>query len=196
MSVSSGERAAREPRRHIGVVVARIRLPLLYAAVVLLVLDVGERGFVPSWLVTVLFLGALFLAYRGPEPGSEPVGMRPPVLGEWQAVHTPAQKVPSHGIHAYAQTYAFDLLRPHEVRSSPWWPLAHRPEAYPAFGEPVVAVADGTVVRVWDWQRDHRSRDSLPMLPFVLVEGALRDCWVRRACSATTSCSSSTTERS
>lgn len=34
-----------------------------------------------------------------------------PLRGEWTAVQTPAFRVPSHGTHQLAQTYAFDFLR-------------------------------------------------------------------------------------
>ncbi len=34
-----------------------------------------------------------------------------PLHGEWTAVHTPADRVPSHGTHQLAQTYAYDFLR-------------------------------------------------------------------------------------
>ena len=34
-----------------------------------------------------------------------------PLRGEWTAVHTPAEKVPSHGVDVLGQTYAFDFLK-------------------------------------------------------------------------------------
>ena len=78
----------------------------------------------------------------------------------------PATKVPSHGIRAYGQTYAIDILhpRPPDAPAKIGWGLGmRRPERFPTFGAPVLAVADGVVVRVSDWQRDHRSRDSWPV---------------------------------
>ena len=36
-----------------------------------------------------------------------------PLTGEWTAVHSPADRVPSHGTPLWAQTYAFDFLRLH-----------------------------------------------------------------------------------
>ena len=163
-------------RSRFGVLAGRIRLPLLHAAVVLLLVD----GFVPdieisSWVTLPLFVAALALAFRLGEAGGEPVTVGPPVTGEWLAVHTPAARVPSHGLHAYAQTYALDLTVPHDGRTSRWWPITRPPEDFPAFGRPVVAAADGTVVRTSDWQRDHRSRDSLPAVAFVLLEGSVRE---------------------
>jgi hypothetical protein len=118
---------------------------------------------------------ALALAYRIGAAGGPPVSMGSPVAGRWQAVTTPAEKVPSHGLHAYGQTYALDLVVPHDGRTSRWWPITRPPDAFPAFGRPVTAARAGTVVRTTDWQRDHRSRDSLPGIAFVLVEGVLRE---------------------
>lgn len=129
----------------------------------------------PGWLTLPLFVAALALVYRLGTAGGAPVTVAPPVSGEWQAVNTPAHKVPSHGLHAYAQTYALDLAVAHDERTSAWWPVTRAADAFPAFGRPVHAAAEGTVVRTSDWQRDHRSRDSLPGLAFVLVEGLLRE---------------------
>jgi murein DD-endopeptidase MepM/ murein hydrolase activator NlpD len=53
--------------------------------------------------------------------------------------------------------------------------LARRPECFPAFGQPVLAPADATVVRVAQRSRDHWSRNSWPALLFLLVESALRE---------------------
>ena len=55
------------------------------------------------------------------------------------------------------------------------WPPTRRPESFPGFGQPVVAPADGVVVRVSDWQRDYWSRNSWPGLLYLLVEGLLQE---------------------
>lgn len=50
-----------------------------------------------------------------------------------------------------------------------------RNRAFPAFGAPLLAVADATVVRASDGQRDHLSRNSLPALAYLmLIEGNVR----------------------
>jgi hypothetical protein len=163
-------------RSHFGVLAARVRLPLIYLAVALVLAD----GFVPGveisgWVTLPLFLVGLALAYRIGTAGGPPVTVGPPVSGRWQAVNTPARKVPSHGLHAYGQTYALDLTVPHNGRRSRWWPITRPPGDFPAFGRPVTAARDGTVVHAADWQRDHRSRDTLPAIAFVLIEGMLRE---------------------
>lgn len=162
-------------RSRLGVLAGRVRLPLLYLALLLVVVDGAGLIDIPAWLDLGAFAFALLLYFRLGTAGGAAVRVGPPVEGSWQAFHTPAHKVPSHGLHAYAQTYALDLNRPHDQRSSRWWPLSMRPERYPTFGQPVLAVDDGQVVDVSDWQRDHRSRDSLPAIVFVFIEGAVRE---------------------
>ncbi|MEU3895862.1 M23 family metallopeptidase [Streptomyces sp. NPDC045251] len=110
----------------------------------------------------------------------EPVETGPPVTGRWSALNSPADRTPSHGIHAYGQTFAIDLVAEPEPGARPGfralWPVARRNHHFPAFGAPLVAVADGTVVRTDDGQRDHLSRNSLPALLYLmLVEGSVRE---------------------
>lgn len=109
-----------------------------------------------------------------------PVETEPPVTGRWTAHNSPADKVPSHGLHGYGQTYAVDILVAPEPDTRPpfakLWPLARGNGHYPAFGAPVLAVADATVVRVLDRRRDHLTRTSFPALAWMmLVEGSVRE---------------------
>ncbi|MCQ4200634.1 M23 family metallopeptidase [Streptomyces sp. NPDC060311] len=109
-----------------------------------------------------------------------PVEVAPPVTGRWSALNSPADRTPSHGVHAYGQTFAIDLVAEPEPGARPGfralWPLARSPRAFPAFGAPLLAVADGTVVRADDGQRDHLARTSLPALLYLmLVEGSVRE---------------------
>ncbi|MGW4051615.1 M23 family metallopeptidase [Streptomyces sp. NPDC004779] len=109
----------------------------------------------------------------------EPVEVGPPVTGVWAALNSPADRVPSHGTRAYGQAYAIDIVAEDPDRPRPAFaalaPLARRPDAYPAFGAPLLAVADGTVVHAEDRQRDHLGRASLPALAYLLlVESAAR----------------------
>ncbi|MFC9173667.1 MULTISPECIES: M23 family metallopeptidase [Streptomyces] len=139
-------------------------------------------GVVLVLMVTVTTLQARAAAPRG-EP-RDPVEVAPPVTGRWTALNSPADKVPSHGTHIYGQTYAIDIVaeREDEGGEAParpafrWlWPVVRRNHAFPAFGAPLLAVADATVVRASDGQRDHLSRNSLPALAFLmLIEGNVR----------------------
>ncbi|WP_432149289.1 M23 family metallopeptidase [Streptomyces sp. bgisy029] len=143
--------------------------------------------FLPAMIVLALMVATTTLQTRAAAPRGEPrppVEVDPPVTGRWSALNSPADKVPSHGTHVYGQTYAIDIVAEPEVADGEpparpafrWlWPLFRRNRAFPAFGVPLLAVADATVVRVSDGQRDHLSRNSLPALAYLmLVEGAIR----------------------
>ena len=109
-----------------------------------------------------------------------PRRVRLPVRGQWHAPNTPAWRIPSHGTHFLAQTYAFDVVAvDDEMRTSPGrnplaWFRLRRPEAFYAFGRPIVAPGPGRVVAAWGGSRDHRSRDSIPGLALWFVEQFLR----------------------
>jgi murein DD-endopeptidase MepM/ murein hydrolase activator NlpD len=138
---------------------ARLRMPLLWGALVLLV-------------------AGLALYFRVGTVRRPPVEVAAPVAGRWTAVNSPADKVPSHGLHAYGQTYAIDLVHEPTEGSRPEFgagPAFRPPEDFPAFGRPILAPADGTVVRAHGRERDHRSRSSWPSLLYLLAEGSLRE---------------------
>ena len=84
-----------------------------------------------------------------------------PLTGQWTAVHSPADRVPSHGTHLWAQTYAFDFLRLHpgtrrfHRRSH----LRHLVVGVPltdcdGFGSVVCSAFPGTIVRADDTMVD------------------------------------------
>ncbi|WP_405896274.1 M23 family metallopeptidase [Streptomyces sp. NBC_00727] len=140
------------------------------------------------WLSWLPALGAMVIGLVGARSARQrietrppaPVAVVPPVTGRWSAVNSPADKVPSHGTHSLAQTYAIDIVAEPEsgpTRPAPvwFWPVARRNRDYPAFGAPLYAVAGGTVIHAEDGQRDHLSRSSLAgVLYFWLIEGACR----------------------
>lgn len=175
----------------IGLVIAHFSLDLSY----------------PWWwnfLPIVLSYVILVVAHRwggapdSPRAAREPVEVESPVTGRWSALNSPADRTPSHGTHAYGQTYAIDVVAEPEPGARPgfrWlWPLARRSSAFPAYGAPLLAVADGTVVRAVGSQRDHLSRTSLPALLYLMVvEASVRDRPVSSGSSATTSSSTSAT---
>ncbi|TLQ45017.1 M23 family metallopeptidase [Streptomyces marianii] len=110
--------------------------------------------------------------------GAAPVETASPVAGRWTALNSPADKVPSHGTHEAAQSFAIDIVAECEEHPRPrfasLWPLTRRNREFPAFNAPLYAVADATVVRATDRQRDHMSRNSLPALLWLLAEGVVR----------------------
>jgi Peptidase family M23 len=157
-----------------GRVTARIRMPLTAA---------GAAGIVaasllplPSWAWPAalgIFVVGMLLYVRMGTPHANPVDVEAPVHGVWQVLNSPTSRVPSHGIHAWSQTYAIDLVRSPQDGSRPgmgWWPLARRPTDFPGFDAPVCAPVEGTVVRTTGFARDHWSRTSPPGLVFLVVE--------------------------
>ncbi|GAA2089041.1 M23 family metallopeptidase [Actinomadura alba] len=167
-------------RRKFPIYLARIRMPLTVAGILLCVIP---GWYQLGWLVLagivmiVIGVGTSFLPLGYVR--RDPIQVSPPVQGDWIPVNSPADKVPSHGTHGYGQAYAVDLVHT-PTDGTPWkgvhrWPPARRPEEFPSFGRPVLAPADGVVVRVHQRERDHWSRNSWPGLVYVLVEGMLRE---------------------
>jgi hypothetical protein len=158
------------------VTIARVRMPLVWLSVLLLV--VGPFVGVPPWLLFGVFLVALAVYFRVGTVRRPPVEVALPVRGRWRALNRPADKVPSHGLHAYGQTYAIDLVHDPVAPPRPefgWRPLSQPPEDFPGFGQPVFAPADGVVVRARGRSRDHHSRNSWPALLFLVAEAAVRE---------------------
>ncbi|WP_405635954.1 M23 family metallopeptidase [Streptomyces sp. NBC_01178] len=143
--------------------------------------------FLPAAVVFVLMAATTTLQARASAPRGEPrppVEVAPPVTGRWTALNSPADKAPSHGTHVYGQTYAIDIVADPETGEGGaparpafrrLWPVFRRNRAFPAFGAPLLAVADAVVVGASDGQRDHLGRNSLPALAYLmLVEGNVR----------------------
>ena len=157
---------------------ARLRVPAVAAGVLLIVAGPLTGTSVAAVAGLVLLVAGLALYFRVGTVRAEPLVVHPPVRGRWSAINSPADKVPSHGLHAYGQTYAIDFVHVPEGRFElklGWSPATRPPAAYPGFGKPVVAPADGTVVRVHDRERDHRSRSSWPGLLLWIAEGLVRE---------------------
>lgn len=127
-------------------------------------------------LTLVLFALALVRPPRRDDV--PPVEIESPVRGRWTVVHSPASAVPSHGVRGYGQSHAVDIIHPRPEGTTPSYPLLggfERPEGFSSFGEPIHAVADGTVVSVVDGRRDHRSRTSWLAFAYMMVIDGLRD---------------------
>ncbi|MFD7721323.1 M23 family metallopeptidase [Streptomyces sp. NPDC059814] len=176
------------------------------ACFVMVVISLFPRPPFPYWLTWVPAAAAVALGLatgrRGRAAVADPrpaVEVEPPVTGRWTALNSPADRVPSHGVHAYGQTYAIDIVAEPEPEPEPGtdrgpgaapggrtalsrpkfrvlWPVARRNHHFPAFGAPLLAVADGTVVHASHGRRDHLSRNSVPALAYLIViEASLRD---------------------
>jgi len=124
-----------------------------------------------------LGVGAV-LTYLPVMPRIAPREIGAPVAGRWSALNSPGSKVPSHGLHAYGQTFAIDLVYEPAEGARPAFgegPAFRPPDDFPAFGEPVLAPADGRVVAVRDGARDHRSRSTWAAFGYMIVEGFVRE---------------------
>lgn len=156
----------------------RIRLPVVWLCLLVMLLASATDA-VPWWAgIGALLAGMALYARLGSPRAREPVPVAAPVVGRWRAVNSPANSVPSHGLHAYGQTYAIDLI--HEPAGMPrpsfgWWPFGRRPANFPGFGAEVLAPSPGVVVEAYDRARDHWSRTSYPALLYLLVESAIRE---------------------
>ena len=87
----------------------------------------------------------------------EAVSVGFPLRGEWTALHTPAERVPSHGTDYFAQRYAFDfarLLGPYKkaYAKSVWLHAIGGVKAEDCYGwnEPVLAPFPGEIIAVGD----------------------------------------------
>ena len=131
----------------------------------------GVGGFV------LLTLGMGLTLYPG-APRIAPVDLAAPVRGRWVVINSPSSRLPSHGTHGQGQTYAADFVfepapgdRPVFGEGAAFKP----PTAFPAFGEPLHAPADGRVVAAADGGRDHRSRSSWPALALMIAASFARE---------------------
>ncbi|WP_156723475.1 M23 family metallopeptidase [Streptomyces apocyni] len=143
-------------------------------------LRIGWWVFLPLVLgVGCVIANGRLAAHHHKAAPRQPIEVDPPVTGRWSALNSPADRTPSHGTHQLGQTYAIDIVSEPEGAPRPgfaWlWPLARSPRAFPAFGAPLYAAADATVVAATDRQRDHLSRNSLLLVLWLLLaEGELR----------------------
>jgi hypothetical protein len=162
------------------VVVARMRVPCFVIGMLLVLASPLHHLAWISWLGAALILVSMATTFMpGGQVNREPFPVHSPVRGRWIAVNSPADKVPSHGVHSAGQTYAIDLVYWPDTGEN-WkslhnWPMVRRPETFPGFAQPIFAPADGIVVRTRGWWRDHWSRNSWPALLYLLVEGSLRE---------------------
>ncbi|MEH0057799.1 MULTISPECIES: M23 family metallopeptidase [Auritidibacter] len=164
---------------------------VILAGLLLIVADLTGIFSPPAGLAWVLGVVGLilvgYLLYRTApvsEP-REPAALRSPVRGRWLAVNSPGQGVPSHGTVTRGQRFAVDVshptvaedlttqINPGSVRSAL---RGSPPEEFTCFGEPVCAMAAGTVVEAADQQRDQRARNTWQALLWMLVvESTVRE---------------------
>ena len=96
-------------------------------------------------------------------PGLIPEGGvigRLPFDRQWLTERSPTRRVPSHGTHLFATTYAFDFVAVDDdgltapARSMRALFAPEPPELFHAFGRPLYSPVAGTVVSVHDGEPD------------------------------------------
>jgi hypothetical protein len=95
---------------------------------------------------------------RTPGELNDPVVVEFPLRGEWTAVHTPADRIPSHGTDQLGQRYAYDLVRTdsrkglhlHRAGNVRMLTIGARTSEYYGWGQPVHAAFDGEVIAAVD----------------------------------------------
>jgi peptidase M23-like protein len=162
------------------VVLARTRVPIFVIGLLLVASSPLHRLDWVAWLGFLLVAAGVATTFmRGGAVKRDPLTVHSPVRGRWIAVNSPADKVPSHGVHSAGQAYAIDLVYwpdpAAEWKAIHRRPLLRRPEEFPGFGQPVFAPADGTVVKTRNGWRDHWSRNSWPALLYAFAEGSVRE---------------------
>lgn len=106
------------------------------------------------------------------------VALALPFRGTWLARNSPARRVPSHGTHLFATTYAMDFVAVRGRRTASTWDwrslLSTEPvERFFAFGLSVLAPAPGRVVSVHDGEPDLVARRSQPArVPYALSQAS------------------------
>lgn len=93
-----------------------------------------------------------------------PVVVGFPLRGEWTVERTPAHRIPSHGTDAFAQRYAYDLIRtddrpgihPHPGDRLRRAVFGGRTQGWYAWGQPVHAALGGRVIAAVDGVPEHR----------------------------------------
>jgi hypothetical protein len=111
--------------------------------------------------------------------GVSAVLLRLPFLQRWLVQNSPARRVPSHGTDRFGLRYAIDFVgvdERHRTAPSRDWRTVlatEPPERFFAFGRPILAPCDGTVVAAHDGEPDHAARRSqLALVPYALGQAS------------------------
>ncbi len=136
-------------------------------------------------------------AHRRPAP----TVLALPFRDTWLVENSPARRVPSHGTHLFASTYAIDFVAVEDGRArsavdrgtatgdrtvsdAPDWRTAavrdwrtafatEPADRFYAFGRPILAPVDGRVIAVHDGEIDHEARRSqLTLAHYALTQAS------------------------
>jgi len=114
----------------------------------------------------------------------DPVIVEFPLRGEWEAEHTPAERIPSHGTDQLAQTYAYDFVRIEMERAGlkffrgsllRYFLLGVKLDECYGWSEPIFAPFSGIVVVAQDGWPERRRLHLLRDLIVVLMNALMFD---------------------
>lgn len=110
-----------------------------------------------------------------PDASPTPIDLAYPFAGRWLVQNSPANRVPSHGTHAFATAYAIDFVPLADSgRAAPFTVGSLvRPEPaerFPGFGRPILAPTGGVVLAVHDGEPDHLAYRGLPSIRYALTQ--------------------------
>jgi murein DD-endopeptidase MepM/ murein hydrolase activator NlpD len=98
-----------------------------------------------------------------------------PFTGRWLVQNSPADRVPSHGTHQFASSYAIDFVPVDERgRTAPLSLTSmlrpEPPDRFPGFGRVLTAPARGVVAAVHDGEPDHHAFRGVPSIGYALTQ--------------------------
>jgi murein DD-endopeptidase MepM/ murein hydrolase activator NlpD len=103
------------------------------------------------------------------------VALRYPFSGRWVARNSPADRLPSHGTHAFATTHAVDFVpvdgagRSAPVRFATLL-ASEPPDLFVGFGRALSAPIAGTIIAAHDGEPDHPAHRGIPSLGYALTQ--------------------------
>src|SRR4051794_3580500 len=116
---------------------------------------------------------------KTPRMGPSTAVLRLPFRQRWLVQNSPARRVPSHGTDRLGLRYAIDFVgvdERHRTAPSRDWRTVlatEPPERFFAFGRPILAPCDGTVMTAHDGEPDHAARRSpLTLVPYALGQAS------------------------
>lgn len=106
---------------------------------------------------------------------TDPLDLVYPFTGRWLAQNSPANRVPSHGTHLFASTYAIDFVPVADNGRTARFALrsllgTEPPERFPGFGRNIHAPVDGVVIAALQGEPDHPAYRGLRSLGYAATQ--------------------------
>jgi murein DD-endopeptidase MepM/ murein hydrolase activator NlpD len=103
---------------------------------------------------------------------AKPIPVHFPLLGEWFAVSSPGDKIPSHGIDQFGQRYAYDFMHSSDLELARGWSTGLRYwlgggirlERSQGMHAPILAPIDGRVIAAKDGWPERRKATPIDFL--------------------------------